>query len=174
MNKPGVTAKRRKYAMLAIETLELPTSGVITNWVNDKFRTDIEKKFSSAEFSLRSRKELNELKAKDLKDLIIEQRGMQLILSKLRSEGLLSKNRYDEYSLAQKYSSPLSELNERINERMRERIEIELKERRGRGSITIAQLTNGQWVAAPVRRQGSPVTFSEPIIFGSPTVSRRN
>lgn len=155
----------RDYVKLAIETLELPTSIVITNWVNDKIRSKIENKFNSAEYLLKSRKELDELKAQELKDLLIGQRRVVQILSELRVEGFASNNKYYEYSLTEietKDSPPLSKLYEQILPKLKEQLKNQV--------YTTAYLGNGQWIGAPVSRQGSPIIFCSP----PPTVSRRN
>lgn len=142
MNNSILSEMWKKYILLAVETLESPKSGSITKWVNDKAKS---------------------------KGLAIGLRGVRKKLSKLRAEGLVSKNSYDEYSLIEienKDSPPLSKLYEQILPKLKEQLKKQV--------YTTAYLGNGQWIAAPVRRQGIPNIFGGPIIFGNPTVSRRD
>ena len=97
MNKLVARKMHRDYVLSAIETLELTRSGAITKWVNDKIQSYIDKKFNYTTFPLKSPEELDELKARELEDLAIGQDGVRRILLKLQTEGLIAKNKYDEY-----------------------------------------------------------------------------
>jgi hypothetical protein len=89
----------RNYIILAIKEMKQVSSGKITKWVNDRVKSDLDERYDSIEYRFLDSKQNRRNKSIDLKRMQITHRGVQFILPKLKAEGLVSNNKYNEYTL---------------------------------------------------------------------------
>lgn len=88
MNNSIASLMHTRYVTLAIKTLNLSTSRVITEWVHNKIKSDIEAKYRSPEYELYSDQELDELKQKELEALPLSRVESELYYVNYEPKGL--------------------------------------------------------------------------------------